>query len=121
MVNQAPRCPSLANYLAKRRVLASLGVVSRLSQVRVLKRRCHAVDFSSPYTEACGLVPPRSNSLAYFFGDSLSHLVSDSEILGDLEGEFERCCLILIIHRYGYGAIGRARSERALMESVKDG
>src|SRR5437588_7742350 len=89
-------------------------MIGRLPQVHVLKRRCHAVDFSSPYAEALGLIPPRSDSLAYFVRDSASHLVVDSEILGDLEGKFERCCLILIIHRQAQDAwpnIGRRRVE----------
>jgi hypothetical protein len=86
----------------------------------VLKRRCHAVDFSSPYTEALRLVPPRCDSLAYFVGDSASRPFVDAEILRYLEGKFDRCCRILVIHRQAQdawpniGGLGLADQERLL-------
>src|SRR5215475_8701764 len=76
-----------------------LGAAKRLSQVRVLKRRFHALDFGFAYTQAAGLASPGSDRCACLFGDSACCFVSDSEILGDLEGKFERCGLILVVDR----------------------
>jgi hypothetical protein len=47
-----------------------LGVVRRLPQVRVLKRRCHPIDFRFSYAEASRLIAPRSDRLAYFVDDA---------------------------------------------------
>ena len=60
---------------------------------------CHAVDFGCLYADAAGLVPPGSDSLADFVGNSASVLVVDSEMRGDLQGKFKRCGRILIVYR----------------------
>jgi hypothetical protein len=61
-------------------------------QIRVVERRCHAVDFRSADPEALGLGPPRGDGSPRFVRDPASRLAVDSEVLGDLKGKIERCC-----------------------------